>query len=396
MIRTILLKMVMIILIIYPWNGFQFIFTLGGLSIIRIMSFVIIILGLCFGYFAYGFKQYKKTFFLFLFFFFSLLGSLTYDRPNFPEYFKILGFAIFMIVLVGLKPQVKELRKWIIFSSYSFGLMLLVSLTDFLGFISVTNFNESLSSVGRGDIRIFDLVGPFPTRSYLGGVISFYFPIPLLLIVNKTKYRLIHILILILIFPVILFAHSRGLVLSLGITFLLLSILYRRTFAIYVLLFIILIFISFNYISPLFDDLNFIRLFSLNRGSANIQDRIRLYAFIETIKEILVNPFGCGFSTVYIPKAYDYYSPHNNITYILRSGGFFGFLMFLIFVFKILKRELKIFLKTKIITEKTFFLFIILSSSFYGLTHLTINFLPFWISIGVMILAFRNKINIII
>ena len=112
------------------------------------------------------------------------------------------------------------------------------------------------------------------------------------------------------------------------------------------------------------------------------------------MNDLLYNPIGYGFSAPYSEFLGKYKDVHSSYTYILRAGGFIGFISLLIFFKHIIKKLIKL----KINQIEQFIYIPVYSFLIFGISHTNITTTSFWFFIAFAFTMYlnpkTNKINL--
>ncbi len=392
--------LIALFLLIYPWgtwlelNLFN-IETNRGISTILII--LIIVIGILNGYFTRGLRLYDKIIYPFIFIVFSVFGTLISGQLD--SSFTILSFITYfslIYIVLGLDFSMFQILHFIKILFYSTLLMVLISILDYHNLINISSLNNSsFDSFNETTGWIYDLTGPFRSRTHFANHLSLVVLLPLVYLNNEKKYFsfksiIFYTALLIFIYASIL-CHSRSLVLSVFFTFVFYLIIIRNFQSLkLIVLSILIILIVINLNTSLFEVLS-LRLSSFDISNDN--DGLRYISFIQTLNDLLDNPIGYGFSEPYSFLLKDVKDVHSNVTYILRAGGVLGSICLLIFFNPIIKKIIKF-----RITKREQFIYIpVFGFLIFGISHTNITTTSFWLIIAfafsLVLSPKTNKIN---
>lgn len=383
--NKILCTLCSIFLILYPWGHFIELNLLGiestrGIS--SLLMILIIVIGILNGYFTRGLRLYDKIIYPFIFIVFSVFGTLISGQLD--SSFTILSFITYFLliyIVLGLDFSMFQILHFIKSLFYSTLLMVLISILDYHNLINISSLNNSsFDSFNETTGWIYDLTGPFRSRTHFANHLSLVVLLPLVYLNNEKKYFSFKSIIFYTAFLIFIYAsilcHSRSLVVSVFLTFVFYLIINRNFQSLkLIVLSILIILIVINLNTSLFEVLS-LRLSSFDISNKN--DGIRYSSFIQTLNDLQDNPIGYGFSEPYSFLLKDVKDVHSNVTYILRAGGVLGSICLLIFFNPIIKKIIKF-----RITKREQFIYIpVFAFLIFGLSHTNITTSSFWFLIA--------------
>ena len=319
--------MITLLLVTYPWGVYlDNFFSLPGFEgrgLSTLLAMFIIILGTLGNFFSKGLSRLLNGSLFLIFLLFALVGTVISGQIDrlFSNLVSLVSYFFIVAIIVGLNPTKERVDGFIKTLLFSTSFMCLISLVDYLGIISIENFNQGNSVISVGNTWVKDLTGPHEIRTHLGVHISLIIFLPLIYFdLGKKSFfqKTCWLALFILLLSVTLLSHSRTIILALLAGFV--YFIYYRRGAYFnltnMILFLLLGVCLFNLIS--FGNNDFIA--SINSrldfsNSIETSDKIRYYAFIATLKDIAVNPLGAGFSLPYIDEISSYKDVHNSLTF---------------------------------------------------------------------------------
>lgn len=385
--RNYIIKLLYLLVLIYPWGRFfdKLFFSAGeqgakGISTLVIL--LIVVLGIFSRDFASGAIKVQRKIFLLVFFALTLISTVLSDTPEklSSDFINLVVYFLLIFVIVGTKPSFREITKIVKLLLFSTVLMALCSLLDYLNFISIPHFNKSISNVFVDDSFVFDLTGPFQIRTDLAYHIALISILPLLFIFLRKQILLSkvgYILMFMILVVTAYFSNTRSIFLSLVLSICYFIVLQIKSFKgikfITALFFcaVILILATYNLQGES-------GLFLRDLGSQS--DYTRLYAFKTTVYDVIKMPVGAGLGRPYIEEIRQYKDVHNSFTYLLRAGGFIGFISLLIFFFRPLLKKIFSF---NILLSESIIILPILSLLIFGVFHTSIQVPTFWVLTGI-------------
>lgn len=308
-------------------------------------------------------------------------------------------YMLLMIYLIILNIQPKEMMNLILFASLGMTLMLFLSLIDYFGILNIPLINErslSLSVEERG-LRIKTLSGPFRSRSEMSAFLSVILPVSfgyLFLPGAKKIIRIVLSFALIMgIFSVVV-GGSRAMYLALfgSFGYIIWNAIRSRQLG------KITIFIPFvigGIIAILIRNTDYLFLFFSRLGDISFEkivysegDMIRWYAFVDTMKDLMIRPWGLGFTQ--FMKFGRYWDVHSVYTEFIRASGFIGIILLSIFSFKIFKKHL-------IYCKRSPFAYVFFSGFIgfliYNIGHSYWQVSTLWIFMGCYFIELLNREN---
>ena len=393
--------LITLFLFAYPWGNWielnlLNIVTNRGIS--SILMLLIIVIGILNGNFTRGLILYNKIIYLVIFIVFCVFGTIISGQLD--SSFTIISFITYFLlifIVLGLDLSLFQISNFVKILFYSTILMVIISILDYHSLISISGLNNSkFNSYNTTYGWINDLTGPFNSRTHFANHLSLVIFLPLIFLINYKKKFTIKSFFYLIVFLMLGYAailcHSRSIIVSAFLTFLLYLIINRKFNFFKSIIFIALIFLLITTVNTdIFEIL--IHRFSLF-DTSNDNDGLRYMSFLQTLNSLLQNPIGYGFSTPYSELLKEFKDVHSNITYLLRAGGFIGVICLLIFFKPIIKKII-----TFRITKREQFIYIpILSFLIFGLFHTNITTSSFWFLISftfaMMHLNYNaNKIN---
>lgn len=366
----------------------------GSRGITTILALGVIGFGLISGQAFKAIKSYQAALFFPAFLLMSGTASFFASQPQksitmtvlLGAYF-ILGFSV-----AGLRLQREEVIKLLAVFAISSALMSVASLIDYFGLIDLPRVNERSASRGLG---VANLLGPFYSQTPMAAHLCLAFPIPLAFLFSHSDRRLIRKLLWILVLAPIILAsiltYSRGLIVSfiVVIGYILYAgsckkrlIFWTKNLITFAAILVVSVFLMKNYVPEQYQAL-LIRLNDVTpEGIQNSRsDTARFGAMESTLNDLSKSPFGVGFTKAEYQVGVRIYekNSHSNVVEILRSGGFLGLILVILFILPILKKAFRV-----RDPQVELPLFAALVSFFiYGLTHTTLATLFAWIVAGV-------------
>lgn len=395
--NRILNVLMVLFLLIYPWgtlfelNLFN-IETNRGISTLSMM--LIVIIGILNGNFTRGLRLYNKIQYLFIFIVFCTLGTLISGQLD--SSFTIVSFITYfflIFIILGLDLPLTQISNFVKILFYSTCTMILISILDYHNIINIAGMNNSdFDGYDQNLGWIYDLTGPFNSRSHFANHLSLVISLPVIYLASEKNYFSIksffNITALIMIYYAAIICHSRSLFISIFLTLIFYLFINRDFKSLKFLAGIILVFlIGVNFNSALFEAI-FSRFSKFDISNDN--DGLRYLSFIQTLKSLLLNPIGYGFSNPYSELLKDFKDVHSNITYLFRAGGFIGVICLLVFFKPIIKKLIKL----RINKREQFIYIPVLSFLIYGISHTNITTSSFWFIIAFAFSShLRPKIN---
>lgn len=394
--NKLIINIIYLFIFIYPWGKFfdKLIFSssiqTGSKGISTFLLLIIIILGIFNKAFIRGFTLIQRKISLVIFFSLTFFATLFSNTPEkiYSDFINLIVYFLLIFVVVGIKPsqsQIMKMLKILLFSTFT---MAFLSLADYLNFINVPYFNEGYSNIYTGNKYIFDLTGPFSIRTEISFhlVLAIFFPILFIFSKNLNLFsRLKYLSIFIILFVASFLTNSRSIFVSLGFCFIIFALTqlkYRGKFSLKGLSIFIFIFVVVIISSLYINDSNiFLRVF----GSES--DFTRIYALKATLLDIIYSPIGAGIDMPYLEEIGGYKDVHNSFTYMLRAGGFIGFISLIYFFKPLLMNSLK----SNYSGDKLIVLFPILSLLIFGLFHTSIQVATFWLILSLLISVNINQ-----
>jgi len=383
--NKILCTLCSLFLALYPWgswielNLFNIETNRGISSFIMIL---IIIIGILNGNFTHGLRLYNKIKYLVIFIVFCTLGTLISGQLN--SSFTILSFITYFMlifIILGLNLSLLQISNFIKLIFYSTSLMVIISILDYHDLISISGLNNSkFNNFDKTLGWINDLTGPFNSRTHFANHLSLVILLPLVYLSNEKKYFSVKSFFNFIVFLIIIYAailcHSRSLSVSIFLTFLLFLIINLKSNLFKLITLTTLFLLIIINLNTDFFEIVFHRFSSFDISNDN--DGIRYTSFFQTLNNLTDNPIGYGFSAPYSESLEIVKDVHSNITYVLRAGGFIGFICLLIFFKHIVKK----FIKFRITKTEQFIYIPIFSFLIFGISHTNITTSSFWFFIA--------------
>jgi len=377
--------LISLFLLIYPWgtwlelNIFN-IETNRGISTILIM--LIVVIGILNGNFTRGMRLYNKIQYLFIFIVLCTLGTLISGRLD--SSFTIVSFITYFLlifIVLGLDLSLTQISDFVKTLFYSTFTMILISILDYHNIINIAGMNNSnFDSYDHNLGWINDLTGPFISRSHFANHLSLVVLLPVIHLASEKNYfsikSFINIIALLMIYYAAITCHSRSLLISICLTFIFYLFLNRDFNSLKLSAGIILVFLIVVDSNSALLEVIISRFGKFDISNDN--DGLRYMSFIQTLKSLLVNPIGYGFSAPYSELLKDIKDVHSNITYLLRAGGFIGVICLLVF-FKPITNK---FIKLRINKREQFIYIPVLSFFIFGISHTNITTTSFWLIIA--------------
>lgn len=388
-------------LVLYPWGNWIEL-TLFGIETSRgISSFLmilIIVIGIQNGSLTRGFRLYNKIIYPFIFIVLCVLGSLLSGQLD--SFFTVISFITYFLlifIVLGLNLSMIQISNFIKLLFYSTLIMVIISTSDYLNLINISGFNNSsFDTFNESSGWIYDLTGPFKSRTHFANHLSLVALLPLVYLSNEKKYFSLHSFFLYAALFIIIYAsitcHSRSLVVSIFLTFVFYLITNRNFQSLKFITLSILTVLTVITLNADFFDIIYLRLNSFDITNNN--DGLRYMSFRQTLSELNHNPIGYGFSVPYSAFLRDFKDVHSNLTYVLRAGGYIGFICLLIFFNPITKKMINFRL-----TKREQLMYIpICGFLIFGISHTNITTSSFWFIIAftfsqICINSKTNKIN---
>lgn len=397
--KSINLILINFFIIIYPWGRFldKLIFgniEYGAKGLSTIVLLFIIIFSFFSGTINKGLNKVPNKFLISIFLLFTLIATIISKSPEklFSDFINLVIYFLLIFVFVGInlsKNQIYRLIKLLMFSTF---LMCIFSLLDFFNIIQIPYFNDSISNVSLGNQVIFDLTGPFVSRTDIGLHLALMFFIPILFIFSKKKTFFTFLIYGSIFFTFIItgfFSNSRSIFLSLiicTIYFIIISFKHiKKAKIIFWLTFISFIscLVLFNFSFDSLIDVSTL----LNRDYGGSSDWTRFYAFTTTLIDVIENPVGVGFDRPYIEEIAMYQDVHNTYTFLLRCGGFIGFISLCYFFRPLFKKILNF----RVSINELLFVTPVISVLVFGFFHTSIQFSTFWILVAISYSSIYNN-----
>lgn len=385
--------LIMGICLISPWGR---IFHFNALSINMVLGFGILVYGVATGRIFYGFKVYHYMFFLF---FFNLLATLaTLYHSGFDEdlnhALKYFYYGFVTLICSSIPITDKKVDRALVIYFISSFLMCIVSLVDYYNIFKVPGFNTWMDgAMARTLSNTLGVSGPFETRTGIANYLCISVPIGVHCFFTRTgRSRYFYAFASLVVVLTCLLSLSRGLYPSILCTFLLYTFRFYKTQSaaratIYwrsLFLLVILVFGSYYLIrqsSQLHSTL-MTRVTSLDveQVTSSDADMLRVWAFQQTVRDLMESPFGMGYSTVLLWTG-ERKNPHNVFTMLLRVAGFLGVIFIVSFITPYIKRSWTRKDDPVLSCLNTVFISFLL----YGMTHHILGTLLFWIFLGLAI-----------
>ena len=386
-------------MLLYPWGRFFDKLFIGDVAsgdkgITTLLLLIIVIVGILNKDLYKGLNKMKNKIWLLIFMILTFFAVAISNTPEklFSDYINLIIYFLLIFIIVGLNPnlnQIKYMVKLLLISTF---IMSLLSLIDYFNFFDIPFFNDSVSNVRVADSVVFDLTGPFTSRTDIGFNLALIIFLPLLLLFSK-KISFINIIVYGFIFLTLVatsyFSNSRSIFFSLFVCTLY-YLIFRfkkfrlsRTLFYFVFLYLLLLFL------PSFSINNFIAdSVLLSRDFGHLSDLTRYNALIATLNDIVLSPLGAGLGYVYLEQSGTYNDVHNSYTYLLRAGGFLGMISIFIFFSPLIKAILKF----KFSIDEAYFMLPVLCILLFGFFHTSIQFPTFWILLSFYFsLKFNNE-----
>ena len=179
-------------MIIYPWGRFfdKLIFGdvgFGARGISTALLILIITVSILNGSLNKGLYKVPNKIFLLIFLVLTLFSTAISNSPEkiFSDFVSLIIYFILIFIIVGINPSFSQTLKFIRLLFFSTFLMSLFSLLDFWNYISIPHFNEGLSNVRVGDSVIFDLTGPFRSRTDIAFHLALISILPIIFLFSK-------------------------------------------------------------------------------------------------------------------------------------------------------------------------------------------------------------------
>ena len=329
-----------------------------------IIGIIYILLGVASGLIFRGLYKYPST--LFFIGLILILTTSTIINVGLVETFQVpkntfYPFYLIFLFLISAGLDINKQKVMFILFAFltSMFFTTLFSILDFWGLISIDALNKELSYTTFLGYNFECLSGYFNTRTSYAFLISMALTTTLFCLqlkINKNQSNInyhnsffvgpVQLIIklrsinsknyyypLYCVFFVFLYAgfatHQRALILTL--TFIILIIFYIK-FKKHLIKFIIfsfcLLFVPLTIIIFTGDTYDF--------NFNNSTFRIRLYGYIYSFVNIPANPLGTGYGLIEDIK-YSMINPHNSYLYIIISSGIYSFILYLLFMFPLLK-----------------------------------------------------------
>lgn len=395
--RNLIVKLLYILAFIYPWGRFfeNIIFSnsmrIQSSGIATLITLLIILLSFFSKYFVRGFNMVQSKIALLTFLTLTFFATTLSNTPEkiFSDFINLIVYFILIFAIVGVKPSIKEITKTVKVLMYSTFLMSSLSLLDYLNFINIPYLNNGISNVLKESSYVFDLTGPFLIRTEIGYHLTLVSILPILFIFSKKESFLSKCLYLFMFGILIITGYlSNNRAIFLAIATLMLYLINLR-FNLFRSVESIMILLTIAFLYAIIPNIFSIEYNQYLRDVGNSSDMTRLWALKSTLIDITNMPIGAGLSRPYIDETNEYRDVHNSFTYLLRAGGFIGFIMLVKFFLPIIKKIYK----SQFSQSELVIILPIMSLLIFGIFHTSIQVTSFWVIIGMIFsIQFNQKI----